>query len=68
MTIIFLNILHLIMMMMIAAEMWTSERPGAPGHHAAKDQEGKLAHAGYYDDHHQYDDYYDQYANENYYD
>ena len=51
----------------IAAEMWAIERPRSPGHHAAKDQEGKLAHAGYYRncyDHHVmmmmmiwYDDY-----------
>ena len=40
------------LMMPIAAEMWTSERPGTPGHHAAKDQEGKLAHAGYNGDYH----------------
>ena len=54
------------MMMTIAAEMWTSERPGTPGHHAAKDQEGKLAHAGYKRNYHdyendQFDDFHDDY-------
>ena len=44
------------LMMPIAAEMWTSERPGTPGHHAAKDQEGKLAHAGYKRNYHDYND------------
>ena len=59
MTIIVIIIIMMttMMMMTIAAEMWTSERPGAPGHHAAKDQEGKLAHAGYKRNYHDYDDH-----------